>query len=107
MILRCETAGIEGAVAKETIKLGNKGKKTTEVREIADALGISIGTVDGALHNRPEVNLKTKAQVLRMAEQLPQAKSQDSDRGCPSHLSRIPPKTACDPHSAKATSDPN
>ena len=66
----CEAPGIEEAVAEEPIKLGNRRKKAAGIREIADAFRISIGTVDPALHNCPGVNLKAKAQVFQMAEQL-------------------------------------
>jgi LacI family transcriptional regulator len=48
----------------------NNGEKNVGIREIAEALGVSIGTVDRALHDRKRVSAKTKAQVLRMAEQL-------------------------------------
>src|SRR3984885_1568331 len=44
--------------------------KTAGIKDIAKALGISIGTVDRALHERSGVSLKTKARVLQMAEQL-------------------------------------
>jgi LacI family transcriptional regulator len=44
--------------------------KTSGIKDIARALGISIGTVDRALHERAGVSLKTKARVLQMAEQL-------------------------------------
>ena len=44
---------------------GNKG-----IKDIAKALKVSIGTVDRALHGRPGVSEKTKARVLRMADQL-------------------------------------
>jgi LacI family transcriptional regulator len=40
------------------------------VQEIADSLGISRGTVDRALHDRPGVNAKTKRKVLQAAEKL-------------------------------------
>ncbi len=40
------------------------------MQEIADSLGISRGTVDRALHNRPGVNSSTKRKVLRAAEKL-------------------------------------
>ncbi len=45
-------------------------QKTTGIREIAEALSISIGTVDRALHARPGVSPKTSAMVLAMAKQL-------------------------------------
>lgn len=40
------------------------------IKEIAKSLGISIGTVDRALHNRPGISPATRAQVLKMAEKL-------------------------------------
>ena len=43
---------------------------TVGIKEIARALGVSIGTVDRALHGRPGVSKTTKAQVLEMAERL-------------------------------------
>jgi LacI family transcriptional regulator len=53
-----------------TSKPMNNTPKTGGIKEIARALGISIGTVDRVLHNRPGVSLKTKARVLGMAEQM-------------------------------------
>lgn len=40
------------------------------IKQIAAEAGISIGTVDRALHNRPGVNPKTRARVLKIAEKL-------------------------------------
>jgi LacI family transcriptional regulator len=40
------------------------------IREIAEALGVSIGTVDRALHNRPRISAKTRDKVLRQAAAL-------------------------------------
>ena len=40
------------------------------IKDIARALGISIGTVDRALHAKPGVNAMTRARVLKMAELL-------------------------------------
>jgi LacI family transcriptional regulator len=40
------------------------------IKEIAKALGISIGTVDRALHARQGVSLKTRDDVLSMAKKL-------------------------------------
>jgi LacI family transcriptional regulator len=40
------------------------------VKEIARLLGVSIGTVDRALHARPGISAKTRAKVLRKAEEL-------------------------------------
>jgi LacI family transcriptional regulator len=47
-----------------------KSGKAAGIRDIANALGTSIGTVDRALHGRSGVSARTKARVLRMAEQL-------------------------------------
>jgi LacI family transcriptional regulator len=44
--------------------------KASGIKDIAQALGISIGTVDRALHERTGVSPKTKAQVLKVAKQL-------------------------------------
>jgi LacI family transcriptional regulator len=40
------------------------------IKDIARALGISTGTVDRALHGKPEVSAETRARVLHMAEKL-------------------------------------
>lgn len=40
------------------------------IRDIAEALGVSIGTVDRALHNRLRISAKTRAKVLRQAAAL-------------------------------------
>jgi LacI family transcriptional regulator len=40
------------------------------IKEIAKLLGISIGTVDRALHARPGISPKTRARVLRKAAEL-------------------------------------
>ena len=45
-------------------------RKPHGIKEIADALGVSIGTVDRALHNRKGVNAKTRDKVLKMANEL-------------------------------------
>jgi len=44
--------------------------KQPSIKDIAEALGISIGTVDRALHERPGINPSTRASVLKKAEQL-------------------------------------
>ncbi|HUV71276.1 MAG TPA: LacI family DNA-binding transcriptional regulator [Terracidiphilus sp.] len=44
--------------------------KPTNIKDIARALGISIGTVDRALHGRPDVSSATRTRVLKKAEQL-------------------------------------
>lgn len=40
------------------------------IKDIAQALGISIGTVDRALHGRSDISLRTRARVLKKAEEL-------------------------------------
>src|SRR5919205_817173 len=40
------------------------------IKEIARALGVSIGTVDRALHDRPGIIPMTRAKVLKMAQTL-------------------------------------
>ncbi|MGH9553212.1 MAG: LacI family DNA-binding transcriptional regulator, partial [Terriglobales bacterium] len=40
------------------------------IKDIALALGVSIGTVDRALHARPGINAMTRARVPKMAQTL-------------------------------------
>ncbi len=40
------------------------------IKDIAQALGISIGTVDRALHGRSDISAATRARVLKKAEEL-------------------------------------
>ena len=44
--------------------------RAVQIKDIAKALGISIGTVDRALHNRGRINPLTKERVLEMARTL-------------------------------------
>lgn len=44
--------------------------KPPSIKDIAKALGTSIGTVDRALHGRPGVNPTTRSRILKKAEQL-------------------------------------
>ena len=44
--------------------------ESAKIRDIAKALGISIGTVDRALHDRRGVNPLTKSRVLQMAKTM-------------------------------------
>jgi len=45
-------------------------RRSAGIKQIADRLGISIGTVDRALHNREDVSAKTRDRVLAMARKL-------------------------------------
>jgi LacI family transcriptional regulator len=45
-------------------------EKPSGIKDIARALGVSIGTVDRALHGRPGINPMTRTRVLRMAQSL-------------------------------------
>jgi LacI family transcriptional regulator len=47
-----------------------KRTKPPGIREIAQTLGVSIGTVDRALHDRPGINQSTRARVLELAGTL-------------------------------------
>jgi LacI family transcriptional regulator len=47
-----------------------KRPKAAGIREIADALGVSIGTVDRALHDRSGISPATRARVLSVAKTL-------------------------------------
>jgi len=44
--------------------------KRPGIREIAESLSLSIGTVDRALHDRPGINEKTRRRILERAEAL-------------------------------------
>jgi len=44
--------------------------KPAGIREIAKSLGISIGTVDRALHDRPGINEETRRRILQRAKAL-------------------------------------
>jgi hypothetical protein len=46
------------------------GKPPTTLRDIAQALGTSIGSVHRALHDNPGVSPATKARVVQMAKTL-------------------------------------
>lgn len=45
-------------------------RRPVGIKDIARELGVSIGTVDRALHNKPGINPTTRARVLAMAEAL-------------------------------------
>ena len=44
--------------------------KPPGIREIAESLGLSIGTVDRALHDRPGINEQTRRRILQRAKAL-------------------------------------
>ena len=48
--------------------MGNNGR--VKLQHIAEALNVSIGTVDRALHDRPGIKVSTKMRVLEKAEEL-------------------------------------
>jgi len=50
--------------------MSDETSKSAGIKEIARALGISIGTVDRALHARPGVSPSTRDRVLKMSEKL-------------------------------------
>jgi len=45
-------------------------KKAPGIREIAESLGLSIGTVDRALHDRPGIKPETRSRILARAKAL-------------------------------------
>jgi LacI family transcriptional regulator len=57
-------------VSKKSQSSGVASVKPAGIKEIAAALGVSIGTVDRALHGRPGINATTAARVMKMAERL-------------------------------------
>lgn len=50
-----------------TSKPAHPPARAVGIKDIAKALGVSIGTVDRALHNKPGINTLTRARVLAMA----------------------------------------
>jgi LacI family transcriptional regulator len=50
--------------------VARKRTKPPGIRAIAETLGVSIGTVDRALHGRPGINTATRTRVLELAETL-------------------------------------
>jgi LacI family transcriptional regulator len=48
----------------------DSSQKPAGIKDIAKALGVSIGTVDRALHERPGINPMTRARVIKMAQTL-------------------------------------
>src|ERR1700710_116501 len=50
--------------------MNTDSSKPAGIRQIAEALGISMGTVDRALHERSGVSPKTRERVLKMAKRL-------------------------------------
>jgi LacI family transcriptional regulator len=49
---------------------GPNGRRAPGIKDIARELGVSIGTVDRALHSRQGINPMTRARVLKMAQTL-------------------------------------
>ncbi len=52
------------------IEPSSKDRRPVGIKDIARALGISIGTVDRAIHGRSGINAITKERVLKMAQTL-------------------------------------
>ena len=52
---------------KKTAPIPEAGAK---IKTIAEKLGVSIGTVDRAFHNRGRISEKTRARVLQLAQEL-------------------------------------
>ena len=48
----------------------NASRKRTGIPLIADLAGVSIGTVDRALHGRAGINQKTRSRILRIARRI-------------------------------------
>jgi LacI family transcriptional regulator len=58
-----------GPAVKRTARRTDPSK-SAGIKEIATAAGVSIGTVDRALHGRAEINEGTRARIMKIAEQL-------------------------------------
>lgn len=46
------------------------GRKRSGIPRIAELAGVSIGTVDRALHGRPGINRETRERILRIAKEI-------------------------------------
>jgi LacI family transcriptional regulator len=57
-------------MARVTGRSGRTRPGAPGIREIARELGVSIGTVDRALHDRPGINALTRAKILKVATRL-------------------------------------
>ncbi|PYQ00644.1 MAG: LacI family transcriptional regulator [Acidobacteria bacterium] len=63
--------GARGDIVRRRRKAdGPRRPKPPGIREMAKALGVSIGTVDRALHDRPGINERTRAKILDLAGTL-------------------------------------
>ena len=54
----------------QTDRSQQPGSRPVGIKEIAQALDVSIGTVDRALHGRPGINPMTRAKVVKMAQTM-------------------------------------
>ena len=54
----------------DRIKRGDTGGTGTRLKDVAQALGVSISTVSAVLHKRPNFNQATRERVLRKIEEL-------------------------------------
>src|SRR6202012_366852 len=70
LLLSPPCATLVSGTPRRVMKSASRNGKAAGIRDIAKALGTSIGTVDRALHGRSGVRARTKARVLRMAKQL-------------------------------------
>ena len=55
---------------QQASKKGARRQYPPGIRDIAESLGVSIGTVDRALHNRPGINQKTRTRILEQAKAM-------------------------------------
>lgn len=58
-----------GAPARR-VKAETADAKSAGIKEIAEAVGVSIGTVDRALHSRPGISEATRARIMKAAAAL-------------------------------------
>ncbi len=61
--------GLSGT-ASPILHENHSSRNTPGIKEIAKAAGVSIGTVDRALHSRPGINPVTRAKIVQTAESL-------------------------------------
>ncbi len=62
--------GYNTVIMEKKVGAPRKPSRPVGMKDLAEALGVSIGTIDRALHNKPGINPETRKKVLRIAQIL-------------------------------------
>lgn len=69
--LRCrKSERIQYEFMERKLNTARNPSRPVGMKDLAEALGVSIGTIDRALHNKPGINPETRKKVLRIARIL-------------------------------------